>query len=255
MAALSPFWKFLNHVHPRLYYLAEPEIWNDSLLLMPWQADPQAAFMANRTPHLRAVFMHQPVNGAVGEHGMKMKVENTPIFPRSLKVYSGDIHTPQKVGVVEYVGAPHPIDFGDDYPCRMLRLNTEYEIVRAITLHPPKKHMLRVRNLKELEQTKTEPGDQARIEFHVAADRIEQWAVEQEGIAQWAADRKIRVASVETIIDAQTSMGTPQTPIFDADPTETLSAFCTSESLADNIADAGKQLLAEQLELLQGLPF
>lgn len=246
--AEKSYWDFLGELRGKgITYITRPVLCSD-LLLMPFQVDPIATLQKFDMKALEAVFMHQPVTGAVGEHGMKLKIDRSPIFPRHLKVYSGDIHTPQKVGRVEYVGAPHPVNFGDGYKCRLLRLDKEYGITEEIILHPPSKHLFRVHSMAELAAARTRPGDQARVEFHVAADKLEQWAVDREAIGAWATERKVRVASIETIIDAHTSKGVPQAAVFDADPTDTLAAFATSEGLEETLVTVGMDLLASELE-------
>ena len=68
------------------------------------------------------ILAHQTFNGAMASNGDRM--EGVPLSAMAVEmtngapVLSGDIHVPQKIGNVTYVGSPHPVCFGDDYEDR-----------------------------------------------------------------------------------------------------------------------------------------
>src|SRR5688572_6127902 len=69
------------------------------------------------------IFCHQAFQDADGGFGRKLDGEPTSWFDicsSRTKIIAGDIHKPQAVGPVEYVGAPYTIDFGDTYKPRLL---------------------------------------------------------------------------------------------------------------------------------------
>lgn len=78
-------------------------------------------FVPERYDYLIA---HQTFKGAMASNGDRM--EGVPLSTVSAKatngapVLSGDIHVPQKVGNVTYVGSPHPVCFGDNFEPRIL---------------------------------------------------------------------------------------------------------------------------------------
>lgn len=246
-----PFWHFLNTL-PNVKFHAKPHVMGN-LLLLPFVAKPN--IMWERLPfHLyKAAFMHQTVTGVVGDNGFELRNDDMAIFPRKLKVYSGDIHTPQVVRNVTYVGAPHPVKFGDTYDCRVLLLDdTTYEIKRAIPLDPMRKHMLTVSSLEELRNLpRINADDQARVRFHLPIERVEQWGVEKQEIERWATSKGLHLASIEALVHMR-----PRDPEDEAalervqageEPEEVLAAFCAAEGVDGAISDAGIALLREEL--------
>jgi DNA repair exonuclease SbcCD nuclease subunit len=69
------------------------------------------------------VLCHQTFDGSISENGTKLEGIPPSVFKRFKgRVYSGDIHVPQKVGKngPEYVGAPYRVRFGDTFEPRCL---------------------------------------------------------------------------------------------------------------------------------------
>lgn len=69
------------------------------------------------------IWVHQTFSGARNEAGHALtgfphKDFETRIS-RQAVILSGDVHTPQQIGRVIYVGAPHPVDFGDEFSPRV----------------------------------------------------------------------------------------------------------------------------------------
>jgi predicted phosphodiesterase len=60
------------------------------------------------------------------------------------QVFSGDIHVPQKVGNIQYIGSPYHIAFGDTYQGRILSVDSE-GFTPIEYLSAPKKHTLVIR--------------------------------------------------------------------------------------------------------------
>ena len=102
-----------------------------------------------QTPHVEEldfVFAHNTFEGATTEHGKKLNGIPTSVFDDdNLPIISGDIHTPQTLGPVTYVGAPYTVDFGDDYDPRALMIDwfdhRDYAF-ESIPLPGPQKRLL-----------------------------------------------------------------------------------------------------------------
>jgi predicted phosphodiesterase len=238
----TPYWQFLN-VLPHVAFVDEPTVTPTGLALLPYAAEPVREWRNVNLKQAKAIFMHQTVAGAVGDNGFVIEDDKLPILPRGVPVYSGDIHTPQKVGTVTYVGAPHPIKFGDRYQCRMLRLDAKFKIAEEITLLPPKKMISQVRSLDELRNLAVDPGDQLRVRFALPAGEMANWPQTEAAIAAWAEQQQVTVASVEAILET----GDRKSVLGDllADPQEVLKAFAEAEGLDDKLLDYGLALLRE----------
>lgn len=89
------------------------------------------------------IFAHNTFEGSITEHGKKLSGIPTSFFDGH-HVISGDIHTPQDVGPVTFVGAPYTVDFGDDYEPRALLITGTWKTRKeqSIPLPGPQKRLL-----------------------------------------------------------------------------------------------------------------
>jgi len=174
-------------------------------------------------------------------------------MPKHLRVYSGDIHTSQTVGNIFYIGAPHPVAFGDNYPTQMIELTDDFKLSRVIPLSTIQKLMLRISDLDELDQVKTNPHDQARVIFTLPIDTLDQWAAIQDHIVAWANVAQIDLFSVEAQIEADapdeaTSITNPDLPHMSATTSEhVLRLFAESEGIDARMLQTGEELLKEAI--------
>jgi hypothetical protein len=176
----------------------------------------------------------------VVENGTTMTNDNFPILPRAAKIYSGDIHVPQQIRNITYVGAPHPIRYGDNFTGRMLLLDDAFDIAMQIPLSGLKKLMLTISSVDDLAQAPVRHGDQVKIRFNLGGDGIDGWARTEAIIAQWASERGIRIASTEVLVsNVRRDIDTEQTP------EKILSDFAASERLGDDLFQTGLKLLRE----------
>jgi hypothetical protein len=210
------------------------------VLLLPFTAAPKTDWAGLNLADYMAAFMHATVTGAVVENGMVMENANFPILPRHVKFYSGDVHVPQKVRNITYVGAPHPIKFGDDFPCRMLVLDEAYDIVAEIPLSPPRKIMADIRDLADLDRLKIRQGDQIKIRFNCPPSQIEHWGTTEQQIRQWASEHGVTVAGTEIIVGTRT----PDSLDVEQTPEAILRGFCGREGLSEGLLQTGLDLLA-----------
>lgn len=252
----SPWMTILmgNHdrtMHPPAYfeflsnYVSEPTEFADDLLLLPFTAHPAEEWRDLKLGNYRAIFMHATVTGARIDHGIILENPSFPLLPRHVKVYSGDVHHAQSVGNVTYVGAPHPVKFGDDYRCRMLLIDEiSYDIVEEIALSPPRKLLLDIKSAADLSKHRPQPGDQVRVRLNCGADGIDQLDQIQAQIAHWAKTHNVDALGVEVIVNAPLSSGvdTNQTP------EAILRQFAEQERLTGAVLDVGVELLKEVME-------
>lgn len=171
LAADVPFFRFLGHL-PRMRWINEPtrlalrglgECW-----FLPhstrW-ADDWAAL------NLRGAdwfFCHQTFGGADLGHGQRAAASAPPFSTKAGdRVISGDVHVPQKLGAITYVGSPTTIDFGDDFEPRVLLLDGHK--ARSVPVPGPQKQLICVRSLDALERLKTmvREGDVVKVRLEL----------------------------------------------------------------------------------------
>lgn len=244
-----PFWAFLSRIHKDVQFIDAPTTidahGSDDLLLLPYSPDPQRDWAKIDFKHPSCCFMHQTVSGVVTDSGRTLTNDKMIIFPRGLKVYSGDIHTPQVVGRVTYVGAPHPVNFGDTYPCRVLRLDRAFDIKEVITLNTTQKHVIKISSVADLLDWKINAGDYVKIRVDMNVNRLEQWPADQEEIARWATANGVIVSSTEVLVeDSRATMVEKNLPLND--PETIIRAFALAENLDGPMLDAGLAIMHKE---------
>lgn len=123
-----PFFGFLEgfpHVHwigtSRRY---EQNTGLGKTLWMPYARNWEVQWKAVDVPPGGIVFAHGMFNRTKLGNGREAEnVMPLSLIPKGVKCYAGDVHIPQVLERVEYVGAPYTIDFGDQYDARAIVLD------------------------------------------------------------------------------------------------------------------------------------
>jgi DNA repair exonuclease SbcCD nuclease subunit len=165
--------------------------WAD--LINPGKASAETAF-GLRFDQYRVVFAHNTFNGA--EVGWGRKLEGIPldIFPKKTRVVAGDIHRPQTLGPVTYVGPPYTVNFGDDYKPRMLSITGDLVSVSVDAW--PQKRLLEISDVKELPKAKE--GDIYKVRVQVGT--LVDWANIHQMVRDWAAEQGVILYRCEPIM-------------------------------------------------------
>lgn len=136
----SPFFRFLGRV-PRVQWINEPTELHlrglGSCLFLPYtrSLEDWVHFMDSYD----WFFCHQTFGGA--DLGTRKAEGSAPPFSNNAHVVSGDVHVPQKVGPVTYVGAPYTVDFGDSFKPRVLLLR-EGRAPQSVPVPGPQKRLV-----------------------------------------------------------------------------------------------------------------
>jgi hypothetical protein len=115
----------------------------------------------------RYIFAHNTFTGANVGFGRELGGIDLDVFPRAAKVIAGDIHVPQTLGPVTYIGAPYTVDFGDDYKARLLWLGRDY-ITSISVAKFPQKRLVEVGDVAELPKAEgLNKGDLLKVRLHL----------------------------------------------------------------------------------------
>lgn len=135
----EPFFGFLQEDWCR--FVIEPEILDvdgTKLLLLPHTRTPDRDWQVWRDVEVDIVVAHQTFHGAstgiqtlkgISSNWFSENMEQMPAV-----VLSGDVHPPQVVGDVTYIGAPHPVNFGEDHKYRFLLVDSNEETIGVRSL-------------------------------------------------------------------------------------------------------------------------
>lgn len=156
------------------------------------------------------IFSHNTFAGAVGDNGFTLEGIPIEIFPANAKVISGDIHKPQTLGPVTYVGAPTTIDFGDDYDPRVLLI--EQGRLKSIPCEGPQKRVINLKagigeDWKPVFLKSAKAGDIVRVKVKINAKTMDKWAEIKSEIRQWCERYKLILHDCKPEVDlTQTRM-------------------------------------------------
>lgn len=132
------------------------------------------------------IFMHETFHNAKASNGMKMEGSRISTFTNTqASCFSGDIHVPQKLGPITYIGTPHPVHFGDVYESRMLLIDVTEDKVHVTTLRMPhtlKRAHIQVRLghvrddfTKVVKDNNLHPEDHVKVTIRGSSRDIDEW--------------------------------------------------------------------------------
>jgi hypothetical protein len=243
--ASSPFFRFLAH-HPRCYYYAKPqivEIGNCRWAFFPHMRDPIFGDPQRlRSVRVDFVGCHQKFRGATSESGHSLSGCSTSDLEKCGKVWAGDIHVPQKVGPVEYVGAPYPIRFGDAFKPRVVLIDGK----QHKDLYPisPQKLVLRISDPDELEyQPLWQPGDQVKVELSLRRSEFDCWEKYQRKIRRMCERNDLLLCGVSLVEAGKKRLRLDGPTAKIGTPREQFEAYCEQAGIDDADAAVGRELL------------
>jgi predicted phosphodiesterase len=115
-----PFFEFLNYIDNIQWIRTPTEEAN--CLYLPHTRDHKKDWQGLSFEDRDFIFAHNTFTGAK-VNGQTLSGIPATVFPDDACVLSGDIHEPQTLGSVTYIGSPYAVNFGDDFPFRVLLLD------------------------------------------------------------------------------------------------------------------------------------
>jgi hypothetical protein len=185
-----PFYHFLSHLRRVTWYnVPSPRRLRElgQCLFLPHTRSPEEDWCGLLDPFDWA-FAHQTFEGADVGHGRKLAGVSQDIFSGNARIISGDVHVPQKLGPVTYVGAPYLVDFGDDYTPRIILLQDDE--MESVPCSGAQKRLVDMGRLDTLESATNEAGvaagDIVKFRVHLPAGQIGDWPHIQAEIRDWS---------------------------------------------------------------------
>ena len=217
-----PFWEFLGRIEG-IEYLSDPASFpiaqeNHGRIVgfLPHTTDAAAWKELPWFDACSLVIAHQMFwgatldNGTVLNAGVKLRWLDKIGIRKDAPVISGDIHNPQTLGAggdaprVLYVGAPHPINYGDDWTPRVIVYDNDmgdgHTALRMIERPDwTRKHSVVLTDGKctGLEKLTTWPGDLIKVEVQLKRERFAEWDECRQLILRWCAARELEVGGLK----------------------------------------------------------
>lgn len=233
----NPFFKFLRRI-PGIRWIDKPTQIDDDLFV-PYTKDWDHECLES---DYRFIFCHQTFAGAEGESGRKLDGIPVSVFAKGCRVIAGDIHVPQRLGPVTYVGAPYTVDFGDDFIPRVLELDGDD--VTSITVDCPMKVLITVDKDGRYHNGKRgfAEGDIVKIKVHVAQKDYAKWPEIRQNWRDWGESNDLVVHTVEPVIEQRPKAAKMQKAAKLSDE-ETLASYCKARGLDKATTAEGEDML------------
>lgn len=244
------YFSFLN-VLPGVRFVTQPtEIMLDdgpTACFMPHTKNPAAEWKGRDFSHYDLLFIHQTIKGAVASNGQEMDGEQLPELNAG-KVWSGDIHVPQVIGPIEYIGSPYHVHFGDRFTPRVVLLDKRgrshdihFESIHRVTLQ--------VGSLAELadEMDKLRPGDQVKLRVRLTQADKHEWPALKKEAAGRLKEAGVLVEGVELALDKGrrrfSEPGKGEAPAQRLSDPQVVERFIRAEGLTADALDVGLQII------------
>lgn len=244
------FFEFLQHLEkPKVRVITKPTQFamddrDPICFFLPYTKSPARDWKDYDFSHYDYVFLHQTAPGSVASNGQRMDGEEIPDLSAAGKVFSGDIHVPQTIGPIEYVGSPYHVHFGDDFKARCIVLDRKRQ---AYDLHfpAPARRAITIGSVDELDRREIAAGDMVKVTVKLAAGDAHAWnGIRREVVervrAMGAHLHGIKLAVMKS--DARLEeIKQHKAPL----PADAIYRFVTGLELGGDVLDAGLEIIEQ----------
>jgi hypothetical protein len=160
------------------------------------------------------------------------------------KVYSGDIHVPQVIKGVEYVGSPYHVHFGDNFRPRAVLLEHGG---RAVDLHfkTIRRVALTVTGIKDLQKQTLQQSDQVKLTIELSEAEKHDWQKIKRGALDLLQRMGVEVHGLKLAVRKSTRRllveSNSVTPSYS--PAEAVQRFIEAEELGGEALDIAMEVL------------
>lgn len=239
----NPFFGFLKGLENITYCDQITEINRE--LFLPNTKTPEIDWAEIEWDYYDTIYMHQCVIGSVGSQNYEMEHGLAPSYfkGKKCKVWSGDIHVPQKVGPVEYVGTPYPINVGDHYKGRCVLVHDDGS-TRDLHLKTIAKRSIEISSLEELESVPLSKGDQVSIKLSLEPTEFAQWEELKKACKDHCSELGVAVLDLSLNSKKKSlAKDTTDLKVQKQAPNEILKSFCKHNKLSVEVEEAGLSFL------------
>lgn len=244
----NPFFKFLNHIEG-ITFVTQPHMvgFKIPMAIIPHYRT-QDAFNAAVKETIdcnpAAFLTHQTFDGAIAESGTRLTgLSASPIelLKPPLGAYAGDVHMPQKQGIVTYIGCPYQVRFGDNFTPRALHVTGDGKKTN-LYFPAPRKWSLTIRDVANLINNKDlYEGDQVKLTIEVSREEAVDWKSIREDVLTVCKDMQLDVYGVELKIN--TTKRRNRIKLNENNKEEIFQLFCKEENVATAIKEVGRKIL------------
>lgn len=245
----NPFMEFVNNIADIEFYTT----WNSvningvKVLFLPHAKDYGSEWSVIDFNDYDFIFIHQTIKGSITSNGFELE-GGVPrnYFGHRAKVFAGDIHVPQDIGKITYVGSPYPIRYGDSFIGRVIMLDLATGETKEVFFPTIKKDVLNIKSPSDLDSHCYSRGDKVKVRLSVRRadfckwDRLRQECLDKLdsggiicGGIEMREIKRVALHGQEKIINSATN----------TDAASTLDIFAQNENIDDETIRVGRYLL------------
>jgi DNA repair exonuclease SbcCD nuclease subunit len=252
----KPFFEFLHKIKG-VTYVNTPYEYCDSEdcneIFLPHSKNPRESWKDVDFNQYDFAYLHQCVIGSTGANDFEMEHGLDPGYFKGTKckIISGDIHVPQivgtqKNGMVEYVGTPYPVSFGDHYKGRCVLIKDG--VFSDLHLPTIQKMSLKIKSPDALKVQRVKTGDQVSVKMLLSPSDFCNWPNYKKKVQEWAESKGVLLHNVSLETDGKRKFEESDeeevaSRSFLSDPKEILRLYADREKLDTSVLDAGLKLL------------
>lgn len=240
-----PYFEFLD-AYEFVNYIKWPRIWliqGQKCLFLPHTFDPRFDWKdeIKAKANARLVFMHQTIVGSIASDGYRMeKGLAATYFNRfSGEVFSGDIHVPQTIGKVTYVGSPYSVRFNDEFEGRAIAIRDGLYVESHATQIPGRRTL----DITDIEGISAPMHTQVKVRVHLAD--VEEWPTYREDIGARCKQGKLELMAIQLVKTEKFPLRKRKTKIETLPPSQIISRFGKKRGLSKRKIKAGRGIVSE----------
>lgn len=246
----NPFFKFLNHIEG-IAFVVRPTVVTAgrSLGIIPHyrsqdEFDGAVRVLCRNSPP-DGYLVHQTFDGAIAETGVRLSgLRASPIelLKPPLGVYAGDVHKPQRQGLITYLGCPYHVRFGDNYEPRALWVDRQGNH-KNLYFDAPRKWSLTVRGPENLFSNENLfAGDQVKLTVEIVREELTEWKKIKQDVLKACVKLNLDVFGVKMEVNS-TKPRERTKVVSTASKADVFDQFCKVENVGSKIKKVGKGLL------------
>lgn len=250
------YFKFLGKI-PYITYHDHPyqkQIGGQEVLFLPHTVDPVKAWDAVDMHGAEVILMHATITGSLAENGQALQGIPASLLAtaRRAKILSGDVHVPQQLGRITYVGAPYPVRFGDKFTGRAL-LTKNWHTFESVPIPSIQRMKVQatVDGMPRGYANLLRPKDQVKVELLLQPSEFGEWDRVKRQIIQECARRDIVLCGLE--LARQPAKPLPKLRPRGAGavrktPQQVLADYCAANKVPQALLTEGESILASARE-------
>lgn len=248
------FWQFLRH-SPFIQYISHPfqtTLCGQEVLMLPHTTDPLKAWDAVEMHGADIILMHATMRGSLAENGQALEGIPPALLStaRRARIFSGDVHVPQKVGKVEYVGAPYPVKFGDRFTGRAI-LCKKWRTFESLPIPSIQRLSVTVDSTGSPMDLKSRvrKGDQVKVAVRLQPHEYGDWQRIKADTSEVLKVLGVDMVSIE--LERAEQKVVPRIPLkgkaalVRRSPAEVLQLYCAANKVDKALQAAGRELLGD----------